>query len=258
MPITAPARMTVIRSATASTSFNLCVMKRIERPDATRDRMIPKSASVSLGVSTDVGSSRMRSCASRESAFRISTRCWTPTGRSSTSASGSTSRPNSCEIRWMSALARRRSSRPKWRVGSKPSTTFSATVNTGTSMKCWWTMPMPWRTAAPGSGKWTTSPSSAMSPESGCMSPNRTFMSVVLPAPFSPRSAWISPGSTVKSTWSSATRDPKVFVIPDNSSFTATSTLRQAAAPPGPVVCPRCRQLFRCITVRARRPGPGP
>ena len=34
-------------------------------------------------------------------------------------------------------------------VGSNPSTTFSATVKTGTSMKCWCTMPMPRRTASP-------------------------------------------------------------------------------------------------------------
>ena len=35
-------------------------------------------------------------------------------------------------------------------VGSTPSTTFSATVKTGTSMKCWWTMPMPAAMASPG------------------------------------------------------------------------------------------------------------
>ena len=28
-------------------------------------------------------------------------------------------------------------------MGSSPSTMFSVTVITGTSMKCWWTMPMP-------------------------------------------------------------------------------------------------------------------
>src|SRR6478736_5152499 len=44
-------------------------------------------------------------------------------------------------------------------------------------------------------------------------------MSVDLPAPFSPRRAWISPGWTTRSMWSFATRDPKRFVIPRSSSF---------------------------------------
>jgi hypothetical protein len=52
--------------------------------------MTPSSSSVSCGVSTAVGSSRMSRSTLRESALRISTRCWVPTGRSSTSASGST------------------------------------------------------------------------------------------------------------------------------------------------------------------------
>src|SRR6476620_11740739 len=46
-------------------------------------------------------------------------------------------------------------------------------------------------------------------------------MRVLLPAPFSPRSAWISPGSTVRSMWSLATRPPNLFVMPRSSSFTA-------------------------------------
>ena len=37
-------------------------------------------------------------------------------------------------------------------------------------------------------------PSSGISPSSGAASPYRMFMSVDFPAPFSPRSAWISPG----------------------------------------------------------------
>src|SRR5690348_15818994 len=47
-------------------------------------------------------------------------------------------------------------------------------------------------------------------------------MSVLLPAPFSPRSAWISPGSTTRSMWSLATSEPNRLVIPRSSSFTAT------------------------------------
>src|SRR5215469_8372994 len=45
-------------------------------------------------------------------------------------------------------------------------------------------------------------------------------MSVVLPAPFSPSSALISPGWTTMSMWSLATRLPNRLVIPRSSSFT--------------------------------------
>ena len=143
VPTTLPRRMTVIRSATARTSRSLWVMKTIEVPDSLSWRMIAMSSSVSCGVSTAVGSSRMRTSAWRESALMISTRCWTPTGRSSTSASGSTWKPNWSEISVTRRRASGRSIRPPPRTGSWPSTTFSATVKTGTSMKCWWTMPMP-------------------------------------------------------------------------------------------------------------------
>src|SRR6478735_1020664 len=52
-------------------------------------------------------------------------------------------------------------------------------------------------------------------------------MSVLLPAPFSPSRAWISPGSMTRSMWSFATRDPKIFVIPRSSSFTGRPLLEQ-------------------------------
>src|SRR5665213_1272333 len=45
------------------------------------------------------------------------------------------------------------------------------------------------------------------------------FISVDLPAPFSPSRQWISPGSTSRSMWSLATSAPKRLVIPRNSSF---------------------------------------
>src|SRR5690606_20942187 len=49
-----------------------------------------------------------------------------------------------------------------------------------------------------------------------------TFINVLLPAPFSPSSAWISPGSTTRSTWSLATSEPNRLVTPFNSSLTVT------------------------------------
>src|SRR5690606_17710418 len=66
-----------------------------------------------------------------------------------------------------------------------------------------------------------------------------TFINVLLPAPFSPSRAWISPGSTTRSMWSLATRDPNTLVMPRSSSF----------------IAPRLRQLLGPDTVAAQ-PGP--
>ncbi len=187
--------------------------------------MIAMSSSVSCGVRTAVGSSRMSTRASRDSALMISTRCCTPTGMSSTIASGFTSNPNRSEISWTRRRARRASMRPAPFTGSCPSATFSATVNTGTSMKCWCTMPMPAAIASPGPANCTGTSSTRICPSSGSYSPYSTFMSVLLPALFSPSRAWISPGSMTRSMWSLATRDPKTFVIPRSSSFTGLPLL---------------------------------
>jgi hypothetical protein len=63
--------------------------------------------------------------------------------------------------------------------------------------------------------------SSRISPASGRCSPKRMFMSVVLPAPFSPSSAWTSPLFTVRSTPSTATTPGHPLVMPRSSTFMA-------------------------------------
>ena len=65
VPTTRPRRRTVMRSATARTSLSLWVMKMMERPEALSWRITSKRSSVSWGVSTAVGSSRIRTLASR-------------------------------------------------------------------------------------------------------------------------------------------------------------------------------------------------
>ena len=92
-PTTAPRRSTVIVSAMAWTSLSLCEMKTMDVPPSLSCLMMRNRSSVSAGVSTAVGSSRISTDASLTSALMISTRCWMPTGRFSTSASGSTSSP---------------------------------------------------------------------------------------------------------------------------------------------------------------------
>ena len=60
-----PRRRTVIRSAICSTSLSLCVMKITDMPSFVSDSRMPKSSSVSCGVKTAVGSSRIRTSAPR-------------------------------------------------------------------------------------------------------------------------------------------------------------------------------------------------
>src|ERR1022692_3031504 len=72
-----------------------------------------------------------------------------------------------------------------------------------------------------------------ISPSSGWTRPYSTFISVVLPAPFSPSSALISPGSTTRSMWSLATSPPKRLVMPRSSSLIQPPSLQLA-----PVSCP--------------------
>ncbi len=60
-----PRRMTVIESATDSTSSSLCEMKMTVRPSALSSRRLAKSSSTSCGTSTAVGSSRIRVVAPR-------------------------------------------------------------------------------------------------------------------------------------------------------------------------------------------------
>ena len=64
-PVTRPLRRTMTRSAMVITSLSLWVIKMIDLPWSTSPRMISNSSSVSWGVSTAVGSSRIRISASR-------------------------------------------------------------------------------------------------------------------------------------------------------------------------------------------------
>src|SRR3954452_18177181 len=223
-----PRRSTVTRSAISSTSPSLCEMNTIALPSSRSARRTQNSSCVSCAVSTAVGSSRTRMLASRYSALRISTRCCCPTETSSTTASGATASPHRSDSARTRAAAPATSSSAPDR-GSSARTMFSATVMTGISMKCWWTMPIPRSIAARGESIVTGSPRTTTRPSSGPQSPYRIDISVDLPAPFSPSRAWTSPTRRSKSTPSLATIRPKRFVIPRSSSAASTPCRR----PPG-------------------------
>ena len=59
-------------------------------------------------------------------------------------------------------------------------------------------MPMPSACASFAERKFTRSPRKKISPEVGFSAPLSIFMSVDLPAPFSPATAWISPSASEK------------------------------------------------------------
>jgi len=155
-----------MRSQTRSTSGSLWLMKMIESPSATRRFSVAKSDSASCGVSTAVGSSRIRTRASRVSALRISTRCRSPTESVATRASGCTRRPKRCAVAARRSRASRRRDDAR-HSDSVPSITLSSTDRLSASVKCWCTMPMPAASAAAGSPAGSGAPNASTLPSSG-------------------------------------------------------------------------------------------
>src|SRR5215469_2787303 len=155
----------------------------------------------------------MRIRARRYSALRISTRCCSPTDSCQILARGSMGMPNCSATLATSRSTRRGENHIPRDPRAHPRIMFSATVSGRTSRKCWWTMKIPASCASRGERKRHGAPSSSTCPSSGRYRPVRTLQRVVLPAPFSPSRAWISPGSTSNSTRLFATTPGKRFVM---------------------------------------------
>src|SRR4029453_9431878 len=68
------------------------------------------------------------------------------------------------------------------------------------------------------------------------------FISVDLPAPFSPSRAWTSPPRTSRSTWSLARTPGNCFVIPRSSRTGGSVTTRRSYAEGGPCGPPSVRR----------------
>src|ERR1700733_2196855 len=94
-------------------------------------------------------------------------------------------------------------------------------------------------------------------PASGTTTPRRIFSKVDLPAPFSPRSAWISPLRRVNSTYFSAGTPPNAFEMPRMRTMTGASTKARPAVQAALYVFWRILMVDRlpCIKQIASRNG---
>src|SRR5713226_2760903 len=91
-----------------------------------------------------------------------------------------------------------------------------------------------------------SSPKKRIVPEEGGKSPVMQLNSVVLPAPFEPSTARLSPGRTVMVTSVSAASAPNIRVTPRNSS-----------AAPAPTVNRRWATLSMAVSIRPGRSAGG-
>jgi hypothetical protein len=123
---------------------------------------------MSWGVSTAVGSSRISTVQSWNSALTISTRCRSPIESDDTSRSGSMLTPTRSIVSSTRRLADPASTRPS---PTPDRATFSVTVIVSTSENSWVTMPMPAAIASRGDPMSRGRPSMRMEPWSGRTSP---------------------------------------------------------------------------------------
>ena len=144
----------------------------------------------------------------RASALAISTICRRDSDRSLTSASGwMLSAPARASASSAMRRCARRSISPK-RRGGLLIAMLSATERSGISDSSWKMQAMPAALAAAGDANETGSPSSSMRPSSGATTPAMILISVDLPAPFSPSTAWMRPASITSSASCSARTPP--------------------------------------------------
>jgi hypothetical protein len=95
-------------------------------------------------------------------------------------------------------------------------------------MKCWCTIPTPAAIASAVGQPVTSRPSTTTRPASGANIPLRMRISVLLPAPFSPTRAWISPARTSSDASRFARTGPNDLAT---SVIWMASGLRSGAAP---------------------------
>ncbi len=149
-------------SETAMTSLSLWVMRMIDFPSSLIFLMTVKRTSVSWGVKTAVGSSRIRMSTSRYKTLTISTSCFSDTDMSEMTFLRSTLNPYLSMMAWAFLAASFLES-----LSLTPRMMFSNAVKFSTRRKCWWTIPRPKDMASLGERISTSSPSMRISPVSG-------------------------------------------------------------------------------------------
>ena len=175
----------------------------------------------------------MTTRASAARARAISTSWRAPGPRSPTSARGDTSRPTARSRSRACASSRLRSSR-KPRRGRRARKRFSATLRLGRRFSSWWMYATPRAMASAGPRGRNAAPARRTSPASGKTTPPSTFMSVDLPAPFSPTIPSTRPTGRERQT-------PFRTGIPENALETRSTSSRALTATPPSARAPRPR-----------------
>ena len=137
LAIQAPSRRVVTRRQIWKISSSRWEMNRTAAPCSRRVRTTPKSRATSLPVRAAVGSSMIRTRASKESALAISTICWSAMDRPRAGRSGSSSTPRRRMSSAVAAWVARWSIRPRARRGWRPMKMFSAIDRSGKRVGSW-------------------------------------------------------------------------------------------------------------------------
>ena len=135
--ISLPSRSTVTRWQMRKTSSSRWEMKTTAAPSARSVSTTVNRRSASTGDSAAVGSSMIRTRASRVSALAISTSCCSAIDRPRAMRSGSIATPRRLKISSTWRSIARASMRRPLRSGWRPMNTFSATDRSGNSVGSW-------------------------------------------------------------------------------------------------------------------------
>ena len=216
---TRPFRNTVTSSATVVISAIRCEMNATATPRSHHRSTWSNNQLTICSPRVEVGSSRMRTEGESFTALAISTRCRCDGDSWRTDVSGlMPTIPSSSSSRAVLTFSCCRATRPNREVISRRKKTFSATVSSLTRLSSWCTTAMPADRASSGERHATSSPLYVRKPVSGFCTPARILMSVLFPAPFSPRMARVSPTYKLRLTPFNATVAPKRLLMSRHSS----------------------------------------
>src|SRR5664280_3302274 len=180
-----PRPSSVSRSAPAKTSARRWVMRRTAPPASAHVLSDAKSAAVSSGERTAVGSSRMRTSGSLASAPAISMRCRVPTGSVSTRVSASPS-SKAKVLASLATRARRAAADSKNGAAGSRNARLSPTLAAPIRRSCCGTRASPASRASRGERNATGDPFLRISPESAGRRPAGKFL---IPSPPSKKSS---------------------------------------------------------------------